>query len=614
MFEFDKYDRGLHKAPMISPPNGLLPPQQIERAALLIWGEHCTECAAPDCFKSCDLYVARPDGRCRRMPFGMAPNHAIAGSRGPGAEVVFGKWAKLEARGNVRLVPNSTLRLAEKMALQGARGLDFCGGLLAKMVGQDRWKYLSFALGQRLMDMLRRHGGNGTPDGFLIDIFNPGQQTAELTLAITVSAANHVESAAAELPRPFLRRVVLKPGNNRELIAYREFRDVIECRLPFNVSLTPDSNAAYHLVVRTLDLVKLSAQERARFEAPTATVTDTAQRASAAKCVVFDLDNTLWQGVLLETDQVRLLPQVLPLLRELDQRGILLTIASKNTHDHALAKLSELGIEEYFIFPRINWGPKSENIRQIAKDIDIGLDTFVFVDDNPFELEEVGQTLPMVECVDALKLAQLAAHPRLQGSASAEARERRKMYRDAMVRTQAQASFGDDYIAFLRSCQIRLVVRPDRQEDFERIAELVQRTNQLNFSGHKYRREEIFKLFNDASLGRYVLICEDKFGRYGTVGFCMARRNGPTVKVVDFMLSCRVQGKFIESALFDYLCKLPAAHPATAIEVNFTRTQRNAPAQQVLAKLGFDVTQDGCAQRPVAPDTFSVDFIRVSAE
>ena len=613
MFEFDKYERRQHKAPAISPPNGLPPPQQIEQAALLLWGEHCTECAAPECFKSCDLYVARPDGRCRRMPFGMAPNHSIAGSRGPGAEVVFGKWAKLEARGNARLMPNNTLRFTEQMAGVGARALDFCGGLFAKIVGQERWKYLSFALGQRLMDMLRRREGNGAPDGFLIDIFNPTQQTVGLTLSMSVGAGSHVESTAAELPRPFLRRVLLKPGHNRELIAYREFRDVIECRLPFNVSLTPDSDAGYHLVVRTLDLVKLSAQGRAR-RAPAAAATQTAQRASAAKCVVFDLDNTLWQGVLLETDEVRLFPQILPLLRELDQRGILLTIASKNTHDHALAKLRELGVEEYFVFPRINWGPKSENIRQIAQDIDIGLDTFVFVDDNAFELEEVGQTLPMVECIDALGLTELAAHPRLQGSTSAEARARRKMYRDAMVRTQAQTVFGEDYIAFLRSCQIRLDIRPDRKEDFERIAELVQRTNQLNFSGHKYGREEIFKLFEDASLGRYVLICEDKFGRYGTVGFCMARREGPAVKVVDFMLSCRVQGKFIESALFDYLCKLPAAQPATSIEVKFTRTQRNAPAQQVLAKLGFDVTQDGSAQRAVQPGAFTVDFIQVSTE
>lgn len=394
---------------------------------------------------------------------------------------------------------------------------------------------------------------------------------------------------------------------------YTDFRDVVESRMPFNVALTPDSDSGYHLVVRALDLVKLadpSVLQKPVAVSPSSEVT----RAAAAKCVVFDLDNTLWNGVLLENEDVELFDGVRELLRTLDERGILLSVASKNSHDHALARLTALGIEEYFIFPRINWGPKSENIRQIAKDIDIGLDTFVFVDDNPFELEEVGQALPMVECVPVAQLRTLSSHERLRGSTSAEAKTRRKMYREAMVRVEAAAAFGDDYIAFLRSCGIRLVVRPDRQEDFERIAELVQRTNQLNFSGHKYGRDEIHALLSDPTLERYVLICEDRFGRYGTVGFCLARRAGSTVRLQDFMLSCRVQGKFVEAALFDRLCNPPGGNPAEIIEVDFRRTARNAPAQQVLGKLGFDTAAESPLRMAVERDSFAVDFIDIVHE
>lgn len=523
--------------------------------------------------------------------------------------MVFSKWAKLEARGNAFLIDNDKLRLVERVALFTSKFVDRAGAVLAKLTRQQRWNYLSFALGQKLMDALRGRNAGEMPHAFLIDIFNPMPETAALTLAMSVSASAAQDAA---LPHPFLKRINLRPGENRELVPFRQFRDIIETGLPFNISLTPDNESRYRLVVRALDLVTLDAAQRALLDPPAASQAAPEPRATAAKCVVFDLDNTLWDGVLLENDDVALFDGVRELLHALDARGILLSLASKNTHEHAMTRLRELEIEQYFVFPRINWGPKSENIRQIAKDIDIGLDTFVFVDDNNFELEEVGQALPMVECIAADEIKALAAHPRLRGSTSEEARTRRQMYRESMVRSEAQSAFGHDYIAFLKSCEIELTIRPDAPQDFERVAELVQRTNQLNFSGHKYAREEVAHLLADDTIERYVLICEDKFGRYGTVGFCMARRDGACVRVQDFMLSCRVQGKFVEMALFDYLCNAPGVAPANIMEINFKRTQRNAPAQQVLSKLGFDVPEQGVARREVTPDTFAVDFIRVN--
>jgi len=611
MFEFDKYEKERHTIPVVILDTKMPLSTSVEKAAFLLWGEHCIECAAPDCYKTCDLYMRRPDVRCRRFQFGIYKNPNLPGIRGASAEVVFGQWAKIEARGNARLFDSHRLRRYEYIALRLSKILNVAGKLLARVSRDLRWNYLTFSLSERLNSILRRSGNKDIPDGFLIDAYNPTKETLTFFLTIGVSLPELGRYIGPDaVPRSFQTRITIAPGSHYELIAYSEFRAIIESGLPFNIALTPQGADGYHIVFRALDLVKLSPNDHRKSELQTNASISPSNRANAGKCVVFDLDNTLWDGVLLETDNIRLRTFVPELLRKLDERGILLSLASKNAHDHAIAKLRDLGIEGYFLFPKINWGPKSENIKQIAKDIDIGLDTFIFVDDNPFELDEVSRALLSVECIDVSKIETLLSHPRLQGSESTEARTRRKMYQASMMRSEVQSTFGDDYAAFLKSSDIRLSIRSDSPEDFERIAELVQRTNQLNFSGHKYTRDELLKLFEDPLLQRYVLACEDKFGQYGTIGFCMARNSGTTVHVEDLMLSCRVQGKFIESALFAHLC-FGTGNSMARIEVNFRKTDRNTPAQHVLAKLGFDINQPSPISREVGFGTFKVEFIRV---
>ena len=614
MFEFDKYEKAKHTTSSAILDATMPPTANVEKATFLLWGEHCIECAAPDCYKTCDLYVRRPDGRCRRFEFGIFKNPNFLGSRGNSAEVVFGQWAKIEARGNARLIESNQLSRYEYMALRLSKLINVAGKLLAKTFRDQRWNYLTFALSERVNSALRRTANpTEAPDGFLIDAYNPTQETLIFSLIIAVSLSELKRYFGPDaVPRSFHTRITIPPGNYSELVAYSEFRTVIDSGLPFNISLTPQGAVGCHVVFRTLDLVKLSPNDPLQSALQTTVTASLPARSPIGKCVVFDLDNTLWEGILLETDDIKLRPFVPELLQKLDERGILLSVASKNAHDHAIAKLRDLGIEEYFLFPKINWGPKSDSIKQIAKDIDIGLDTFIFVDDNPFELDEVSRTLPVVECIDVSKIETLLTHPRLAGSSSREARTRRQMYRASMVRNEMQSSFGDDYMSFLKSSAIRLTIRPDRQEDFERIAELVQRTNQLNFSGHKYTRDELLKLFQDPLLERYVLVCEDKFGQYGTIGFCMARSNGATVHIEDLMLSCRVQGKLIESALFAHLC-FGTNKAIETIKINFKKTDRNMPAQHVLTKLGFDISQSSPIFRAVEPDTFKVDFIQVQS-
>src|SRR5262245_36771121 len=551
--------------------------------------------------------MPRPDQRCRRFVNGIHKNQAFSSASGYGAEVTFKKWGKLEARGNATLYSARSVRWMERVAELASRAINPLGRLLDRASDDIRWSYTTFALSERLNDLIRRRRNpKRLPDAFVVEIYNPTSTTITLTLSMAVDRSRLKAAVlAAQLPPPFFRKLAIPSGYFLDVIPLEAFRSLIESDLPFGIALTPTGEAGAHAVFLTLDFI-------ARPYRGTATQTPMPREAKvrpAAKCVVFDLDNTLWDGILVE-GPVQVRPDVSTLFRELDQRGILISVASKNAYDEAIGKLIEFGLEEYVLFPHINWAPKSESLKQIAEAMDIGIDTFIFVDDNPFEREQVGNALPMVETLPDTAMASLVDHPRLQGSKTAEAVRRRKMYRESMQRQDAAVVFGDDYLAFLRSCDMEVEIRPDTPDDFERIAELVQRTNQLNFSGRKYSRHEIKELVDEEGLEKYVIECSDRFGSYGMVGFCLARRVENGVRVLDFMLSCRVQGKFVEQALFYHLTHRPG-WTATFIEVAFQRTARNRLAEAVLEKLGFPLPESGWRRRSILAGDLFVDFLSV---
>lgn len=585
---------------------------RVARRALLAWAEHCVECAAPACFSTCDLYDPTPAGKCRRMDGGIVPNPSVASEDGPAAEVKFLRWAKLEAQGNAALLPIAEVRRTERFLTLAAPMAARWGRGLAKITGQVRWATAMEALHKRINTRLERRGvGGPAPDAFLAEIVNPGIAPVRLILTAQIDKARLARSVRSDqLPRPLTAAIEASPGFSRHVLPVDGMRDILQSGLPFNLALTPANGDDAHLIFRRLDLVSFdNAPDEAQARA---TATDGA--AKPAKLVVLDLDNTLWDGVLLE-GEVKLRPGVADLFKTLDERGVLISVASKNAHDDAMAKLEALEIAEYVLHPRIGWGPKSESVRQIIKAIDIGADTVMFLDDNPFERAEVEGAVAGVQVLPDTALSGLANHPRLQGAVTPESRSRRKMYQEAIVRERAAEGYGDDYLAFLRDCGIRVEIRPDTPDDFDRVVELVQRTNQLNFSGRKYDRDAIAGILAEPARARHVVVCSDKFGSYGTVGFCLSSREldgaGEAVVIEDFMLSCRVQGKFIEQALFWRLAEAAGRPPASAVIVNFKRTDRNRAAEMVLDKLGFAEGPDGRLRRDIKPGDLAVDFLTV---
>jgi FkbH-like protein len=184
------------------------------------------------------------------------------------------------------------------------------------------------------------------------------------------------------------------------------------------------------------------------------------------KVVVWDLDRTLWDGVLLEGDTVRVWPPVLPVLQTLDSRGILLSIASKNDHDLAMGRLRELGVADYFIYPQIGWSSKSSAVAAIAASINVGLDAIAFIDDDPFERDEVHHALPEVIILDAADAAGLCERPELMPRfITDESALRRRMYQADIERHRAEEEFQGPQEEFLATLAMRFAIHPAREAD-----------------------------------------------------------------------------------------------------------------------------------------------------
>jgi HAD superfamily phosphatase (TIGR01681 family) len=348
MFETDAYESHLHRPTQpLRPVYHYEPAAGVAEMSMLIWGEHCIECAAPSCFQTCDLYQKRPDQRCRRFSYGIYRNRRFASPRNFGAEVSFKKWGKLESRGNTFLMPRERLLTLEHLLYLSRPFSNVLGASINALTRDIRWSYVTHSLRERLVRWLHRRGANARqPEAFLLEIYNPGPDVARLQLVISPVKSETGGRGPTPPTAPFRARLDLPVGYSRHQFSRTQFAKVTE--RPFDIALIPDAETTPTLVFLTADFVALDPQRKD-------------QQRSPVKCIVWDLDNTLWDGVLLETDNVRLREEFIAVIQQLDQRGLLHSIASKNDHKHAWQKLTELGIADYFLYPQINWSPKGEH-------------------------------------------------------------------------------------------------------------------------------------------------------------------------------------------------------------------------------------------------------------
>lgn len=302
------------------------------------------------------------------------------------------------------------------------------------------------------------------------------------------------------------------------------------------------------------------------------------QRAPASdkpiKCVVWDLDDTLWQGTLLEDSAITLRPGMVEIIKELDRRGILQSIASKNDPALALARMQALQISDYFIYPQIGWSEKSAAVKRLAAQLNLGLDAMALVDDQAFEREEVQFVYPQVACFEAENLDELLSHPRLNPKfVSEESRNRRLMYRAEIERRQEEERFTGPKEEFLASLGMRFTIAPAGVGDLQRAAELTERTNQLNTTGYTYSCDELEQFRNSPDHILVMASLEDKFGSYGSIGLVLAeRREALMLKLL--LVSCRVMSRGVGMVLLQYFMNL-AKSERMSLLAEFLPNDRN---------------------------------------
>ncbi len=294
-----------------------------------------------------------------------------------------------------------------------------------------------------------------------------------------------------------------------------------------------------------------------------------------AKCVVWDLDDTLWRGTLSAGDDIVVEPQIIETVKTLDERGILQSIASKNNHDDAMRKLEEFGMAEYFLHPQINWNSKSSSLTALQAKLNIGLDTFVFIDDQEFERDEVTFVHPDVETIDAADRFLLTTLPRLSPAhVTEDARRRRLAYQEAERRDRSELEFQGPHDEFLRSLGMVLTISRAGGDDLLRLEELTHRTSQLNSTGIHYSYDELEKLLDDPGHDLWVCELRDRYGSYGKIGMALVEKSGGQWTIALLLMSCRTVSKGVGTVLLQFLIQRAEAH-GTRLLARFRRTDRN---------------------------------------
>lgn len=548
-----------------------LPAERVESAALLHWEEHCLECAPPTCYRTCRKFRRRTDRKCIRMSYGFKENPDFSGLLPFGIDCRFETWAQIECRFNpfgcppedIRRMDEKSRHLSERV-LSLSKALRFISPTL-KPTG---------ILNVYRNNYLRGKGKGVDPsfDAFVLECHSAEAEAFRLQLQCDYNKV------------PLFRRAFdINPGQNYYEVPFRDFN--ISPRTPDpRIFLYPENDRLCRLVFTWLDFVRFKPVK-----------VEEARPAEKVKCLAWDLDNTLWKGVLIEDgpDGVKLNHEAVETIRLLDRRGILHTIVSKNDHGEAISLLDRLGLSDYFIYPAINWGAKSENLKQVASRFNLGLDSFALVDDSLHEREEVSARLPMVRTYTDRQITELAGLPELDVPVTEMSRQRRQTYLTGMKREEIQASFGDNYEGFLMGLQMRMEIFPPETEgEKARCLELLHRSNQLNISTYRYTEEEFSALLASADMRCYAFRCSDKFGDYGIVGFISIALGEAAPRVKDLVISCRIAQKRFEYALIYRVCRRLKEEGYKELAARLVRTKKNGPLVEVFKGMPFEVVQE----------------------
>ena len=325
------------------------------------------------------------------------------------------------------------------------------------------------------------------------------------------------------------------------------------------------------------------------------------------KLIVFDLDNTLWGGIIgedgienivLSNDGAgKAFYDFQKELLKLHRQGILLAVCSKNAEDIALDVIKNhpymILREEHFAAIRINWNDKVRNIKSIAQELNLGTDSFVFLDDSAFERGFVKDQLPEVEVpelpedsmyfIDFLKDLDLFNFHSLTDDDF----KRNKSYAKNRQRKKLEEIFTDT-TSYLKSLEMRVTIKEMDDFSFPRVVQLIQKTNQFNLTTRRYTETEVRKFAADPKYKILYTIVKDKLGDYGIVAVAILKFNDSKLHIDTFLMSCRVLGRNVETALLSYITKIAEENNVYIVEGKILPTAKNEPCRDIYAKHGFD--------------------------
>jgi len=287
--------------------------------------------------------------------------------------------------------------------------------------------------------------------------------------------------------------------------------------------------------------------------------------AEAVRLVVWDLDETFWKGTVTEGGIREYVQEHHDIVVELSRRGIINSICSKNDHDTVCKILADKNILDYFVFPSINWESKGPRLRHLVEATQLRAPTVMFIDDNPNNRAEAAAMVAGIQVEDENFIASMLADPRFVGKDDKDL-ARLKQYKLLEERSRdAEKAVGSNE-EFLRSCDVRVYIEFDVESHLDRCIELINRTNQLNYTKLRLpeniehaRRDLLFHLRRFSRQAGLVRVA-DKYGDYGFVGFFMTESLRRTIiegtsnrRLIHFCLSCRTLGMLIEQWLYEYL-------------------------------------------------------------
>jgi methoxymalonate biosynthesis protein len=319
------------------------------------------------------------------------------------------------------------------------------------------------------------------------------------------------------------------------------------------------------------------------------------------KCVIWDLDNTLLDGVYLESGPrpPAADPAILTAAATLRDRGIIHAIASRNPPEAAQYAARVTGLD--FAAAECGWGRKSDAVRQIIADLGIGPEAVAFVDDDLYERAEVSLAVPEALVLSPEDMEDALGWPEFSpGPVTAEGRRRGEMYAQRRLRLQEARAFAGSRDEFLRYSQTEVTIGAATPDDIPRLHELSVRTHQFNTAGQAVAEPELRALVGSGAHRVTTVRLRDRFGDDGLVGGCVVERGPGGWTVTLLMMSCRAMGRGVIEALLAWLARSAGKAGAATLAVPCLVSARNTPLRLALAGSGFRAADGASPDQPVA--------------